>query len=330
MDALQPVAGVELHGGHVGVHLHDAAGGGLAHFGGEGQLVIVAGVEVEVVVIAVAVGELLVLVGQGHAVADAPGLAQVKGRAAHGAHLAGGDALFVGNDGEGVGVDLDHMVFDGAAALAREVEVGVVGEVAEGVLVGNGLVVDGKLVVIVEGVGDHDLQGAGVALLAVRGGVLEDEAVLADALDGGHVPQLAVEADVAAVQVGDAALVFGQRQFLAAHDALAVGDAVAHAADERAQIAAHGLIAGHVPVAENDVAQLALAVGHVDGADDAAVVGDLHGSAGRVGEDVEIGGFAALQSAEGYFANAHGETTSCMIFPFISYIERHGFSRRKG
>ena len=154
-----------------------------------------------------------------------------KGVPPTGAHFAGGDALAVGNDGEGIGVDFDLVVVDGAAALAGEVEVGVVGKVAQRVLVGDGLVVEDQFVVVGEGIGDHHAQRAGIALLAVGGGVLEDEAVLADALDGRHVPELAVKADVAAVQVGRSALVFGQRQFLAVQNALPLAMRLPHAAE---------------------------------------------------------------------------------------------------
>ena len=206
----------------------------------------------------------------------------------------------------------------------------MVGEVAERVLVGNGLVVDDQLVIVGEGVGDHHLQSAGIALLAVGRGVFEDEAVLADALDGGHVPELAVEADVAAVQMGHAALVFGQRQFFTVQNALAVGNAVAHAADQRAQIAAQGLIAGDVLVAEHNVADLAVAVGHVDGADDAAEVGDLHRSAGSVGEYVEVGCFAALQSAKGNFANAHDVKPPALISPIYHTSNAAAFQVAEG
>ena len=73
----------------------------------------------------------------------------------------------------------------------------MVGQVAQGVLVADGLVADHQFVVVGECVGDHHLQIAGVILLAVGRGGLENQHVLADALDGGRFPELLVEADKA-------------------------------------------------------------------------------------------------------------------------------------
>ena len=49
VDALQGVAAVQLHGGHVGEHVHHAAGGGVGDLGGEAQAGLEV-VDVEVVV----------------------------------------------------------------------------------------------------------------------------------------------------------------------------------------------------------------------------------------------------------------------------------------
>ena len=72
-------------------------------------------------------------------------MGEIEGSAVDGAKLAGGDEAFI--DGvEAVGEDGDLVVEDRAGAGAGEVEVGMVGEVDDGVLVGGGGVIDAQLV----------------------------------------------------------------------------------------------------------------------------------------------------------------------------------------
>ena len=83
-----------------------------------------------------------------------------------GLQFAGGDQ-FVVDGGEAVGVDHHFVVQDVAFALPGEVEVGVVGEVDDGGLVGGGGVIDLELVLRGEGVDHFRGQGAGKAFLAI-------------------------------------------------------------------------------------------------------------------------------------------------------------------
>ncbi len=71
------------------------------------------------------------------------GLGEVEGRAGDRRELAGGDEL--GVDG-GVAAGVEHEGVAEDVAGAGEIEVGVVGEVDDGGLVGGGGVVDAQLV----------------------------------------------------------------------------------------------------------------------------------------------------------------------------------------
>ena len=143
-----------------------------------------------------------------------------------------------------------------------------------------------------------------------------------------------VEAVVAAVQVVFAAFVLGHLiRKLPFRVNLTGLYAVAHPADERADVAVAGQIAVYVLVAQHHVAQLAVPVGHVDGVNDAAEVGDLHRSAGGVLQDIQVGFTAAGQFAKGSLHNAHAEIrpfykpslrvpySPPMIHPFAAYFK---------
>ena len=91
---------------------------------------------------------------------------EVEGGARDLGQLAGGDEARVDRRVAGGG-DLQLVVVDRAAALARQVPVDVAGEVDDGRLVGGGLVVDAPVAVLGERVRDLHLERAGVAHLAV-------------------------------------------------------------------------------------------------------------------------------------------------------------------
>ena len=66
------------------------------------------------------------------------------------------------------------MIVDGAATLAVEVEIGVVGQVEHGGLIGGGVVADPKPVAV-ERIGDRNLQVAGIAFFTVFGKIGQPE-----------------------------------------------------------------------------------------------------------------------------------------------------------
>ena len=156
-------------------------------------------VEHEVVVVAAAEDDLL-RAGVADPLADRVRRREVERRAGHRRDLAGRDRGRVDRRVVG-GHQLQLVVVGAAGALAGEVEVGVVGQVDDRRRVGRRVVVDPQLVVVGQGVGDLDLERAGVALLAVRAGVAEPQADAVAVGDLARPPRRLVEALLAAVQV---------------------------------------------------------------------------------------------------------------------------------
>ena len=98
---------------------------------------------------------------------------------------------------------------------------------------------------------------------------------------------------------GVGAVVDRQRVFLAVERELALGDAVAVAADQRAEVRAVLDVIGQVVVAEHHVAEVAVAVGHLQEDDEAAVIADAGLGALVVAQRVEVHRGAVLRLAEG-------------------------------
>ena len=204
--AVQVVAGVELHGGQGGEAGEGDAGSfvhSVSHFP-QG-----AGLAVDHPVVVIAAGPRELLEAVVDVVADAGGLPQVHGSAVHNGNDAGGDGFFVGHGVVGA-EHLDFLVQHVAAVLARQVKVAVVGQVADGVRVGFGFVIQNQGVVVGQGVGDGDGKIAGVAFLAVGAYIGQFQAAAA----GLCGPDLFVKAAFAAVEV--VAVVVGEKLILLA------------------------------------------------------------------------------------------------------------------
>src|SRR6185437_1485449 len=115
------------------------------------------------------------------------------------------------------------MIVDGAAALAVEIEIAVVGDIEDGRLVRRGLIIDPQGVAVRERIRDFDLEIAGKAHLAIGGEIIELDRSIAQLLAG---PDARVETFRAAVQrVGT--VVGGKRIFLAIELEMPFGNAVA-------------------------------------------------------------------------------------------------------
>jgi hypothetical protein len=127
------------------------------------------------------------------------GLPEVERGAVDRRQLAGRRERGVDLD-EAAGGDAEPVAEHVAAALAGEVEVGVLGRVEDRRRVGRRRVVDPQRLAG-QGVGDGDVEGAGVAFLAVRAAVGEADggAVAARRLRGR--PDALVEPRVPAVEV---------------------------------------------------------------------------------------------------------------------------------
>ena len=228
-------------------------------------------------VVAVAVFKLLVALGV-NSLADLVRSGEVKWRAGDRGDLAGRDEAGV-HRGHLVRAERQLMIEDRAFRFAVEVEVNVLGEVDGGLLVGDGLILDPPDVFRSKRVGDLGFDFAGKSLVAVgaRGG--EDYADIVAVLEGLGVPDLGVPAGRAAVQAaGNAAglVVGGQTVGDAVNDEETVGNAVAVAADDGAEIGIDGLVAGDIVEAQGAVLGFAVLVRQIEADDFAAVVYDIH------------------------------------------------------
>ena len=228
--------------------------------------------------------------------------AEVERRAGDAGQLAGRDQA-LHDRRVAVGVDLHHVAVDGADALAGEVEVGVLRDVDRRRLVGLRVVVDDQRVGVGERVGHRQLQRAGVALVAVLAGQRELQRGAVGALDRRRRPHQLVEALEPAVQRVDA-VVGGELVGLAVERERRAADAIAVAADDGAEVRRVLHVVLDAVVAEDDVAERAGLVRHLQRHDDGAVVGDPHLDAVRVGQRVEIDGGAVGEGAEA--ALGHG------------------------
>ena len=209
-------------------------------------------VQYPVVVITAGDGELLVLVF--NAFSDGVRRAEIKRSPCDWRQVACGDEYLV-HGSVAVRVDLDFMVQDGAIALTRQVEVGVVGQVQHRRLCGRGAVLDFE-VVTVQRVGDVRRQLAGVALVTVRRNEGELHAI-GQLL---RAPDAVIEAVGTAVQ-GLAVVVDGHVVRVAVDGEFALGNAVAVPANDRAEVrAAVILVCRCGGMAEGDVGNVAVAV----------------------------------------------------------------------
>ena len=201
-------------------------------------------------------------------------------------------------------------------ARSGEVEVGVVGEVEDGLLVGLGLVVNGELVIVFEAEGDGDGEGAWVSVFHVWADVLHLDACTAFAVERLRVPNLGVERARAAVEVVGT-VVYLEFVGLVVDGELAVGDAVGVASDgcaEEESVAEvfGGEVSHWVVEAEDRLAGFAVLVGRDDAGDCCADVGDLDGHSVVVGEREEEDVFAVDGSYFGLYC-FHGEIFVCVI-----------------
>ena len=186
--------------------------------------------------------------------------AEVEGSALDGSLFAEWDADLVDRQ-VAVGIDGEHLSFNGRGDLldASEVEVRMVGEVAERQLVGCSLVVETNLIVVGQLVAHLNLEGAGEAFFAIGAGIAENESLIVDLLG---IPNDLVESLGAAMQaVG--AIVECELIFFATESELGTSDAIAITADGSAE-GWLGTINKTVDAvhAQYDVGKNAIAVGH--------------------------------------------------------------------
>lgn len=223
---VEEVGAIELHARLGGLHLQRAAALGVSDDRRQMQLARLA-VEHPVVVVTAGQLELLVVVVDPRA--NDLGFAEVERRAGYWSQFAGRNQRRV-NGSKPVGGDFDLLVENVALLVAVEIEVGVVGQVDHGRLVGDGRVVEAQRFAL-EGVAHGGRQLAGIAHVAVGA----DESELDAAGDFLRLPNVVVEAPGAAVQ-RVSAVVARNLVLIAVNRELAGGDAVAVAAHDRADI----------------------------------------------------------------------------------------------
>jgi hypothetical protein len=165
--------------------------------------------------------------------------------------------------------ELHLVVLD--AARARQVPVGVVGEIDDRGRVGGGPVLEAQLVAL-HLVGDADLQRAGEAVLPGGAGPVQGDGAPVRLAD---LPLHRVEGPGAAVQ-GCAGLVRGDPVLDAVELEDAAGDAVREPAHAGAQVGRVAPIGVGVGETQRDVCPATLPVGRADRADPCAVTDHVH------------------------------------------------------
>jgi len=189
---------------------------------------------------------------------------------------------------------------------AREVEVAVVGQVEHCRFVGAGLVVDAQFVAVGEAVGHLGGEVAGETHFAIRRQVSQGHADRILVLGFLRLPDLLVEALSAAVQ-GVGLVVLRHLVAFAVEFEGALGQAIAEAADGRAEVRGAFLVTLHIVEAEDDVVEFAVFVRHLQRLQGRAVGDDRGLHAVAVAQDVLLDGRAVIGFAEGFvFAGQAG------------------------
>ena len=225
--------------------------------------------------------------------ADGRGLPEVEGGAGDGPQAIQRDRFTV-----------DLVAKDVAVSRAPQIEVAVLGQVDDRVLVRRGFDLQPEFVVVGERVHDVRREGAGKAFLAVRadvahrhGGTLRRGLLV-------RLPDALVETARPAVQ-GVGPVIGRHVVFPAVQRERAPGDAVGIAADERSEKGAALQIRGREVIlqpveAQHHVAELAVAVGHLERDDDAAVIGDAGLAAAGVTQGVDLHGGSFACGSKGF------------------------------
>ena len=278
-SACEPVARVNHHAGLRRKHLHRTARLSLAQFADLAQDVGFPVVYYEGMVVPLEIADVVELrVDTG---AERPELRKVLRRAGSVQQFACGNLLVV-HFQHLRAVEPQFVVEDRPAAVAREVEIDVVGEVHDRRPVGLGQIGDFQCVVVVEIEDGLHAHFAGIALVAVLRHEGHHHAVGLYAA----LPDAVGKSLRAAVQVVHA-VVDLQPVLLAFDGHLPEGDAVGAPAHAFARSGSVEEIAFGMFVTQHHVGHAALAVGHLHRNDCGAVVRELHLGSRVVAQRVE-------------------------------------------
>ena len=206
--------------------------------------------------------------------AQEDGLAEVEGGTSDRQDLAGGYKAAV-NFRYAVGKDAEYVVLDVLCRESVQVEIYVMGQVADGGLVSGGGVFDLYSVVLGHGKGEESLDGSGETV----GSVLEDTAHQNGILSNFfHIPNGVVKAFGSSVK-GVLAVVLGKLILFAVQGEGGVSNAVCITAESGSyRIAAESLVLLDIVVVAHYVGVVAVFVGSVYSNDVTCQIGDLGGN----------------------------------------------------
>ena len=296
------LAGVNLHAGLGGAQVHHAAALRIIQ---RAEAAHAAARHGKVEIKAIFRCHHGILAAAGKALAQAQPGSEIHRQAVHGQLAAGRNQRVVrlGNERR---VQRQNLLLN--IAMTGQIEIGMVGQAAQGILVAHGAVANAQVVFVRPANAYRHLQRAGKALLAVCAGIGKGDNIGRLALVRLGMPKLAVKAVVPAVQaVG--AFVCIHMIVLAVQGKGGAGDAVAYAADGCADIIILADIIGGAVKAQRHIGQAARAVRHAHGHDARAVVGQAQLRAGGIGQGKKRGGTAVRQRAKGRNRNAHVYTS---------------------
>ena len=264
VGAVEEVAAVELHAFHGGRDAHGAAGLAFGHI--RALLKVVARVgEYHAVVVSTRFVDIL---------ADAFAGGEVERGARHRSDLSCRYQRVVHRQVL-VAIELD-LVVQHIVAVARQVEVGVVGEVHRGGPVADRRIGDLQLAFGEEYIVDMDFQGSGEAHRALFADVGQMQGRSTVDFAGQHVPYLGVQALGAAVQ-GVRAIVAGNLVVPAVDAELAVLDAVGESADQSTEVGRAPFVFAQSRIPQDDICFPAVLVRCDQIDDDTAVGRYIHG-----------------------------------------------------
>ena len=263
---VQEVARIELNAGTVGVDGHGTAGGGVLQNGtGIAEyfpVVVEASLQVQRFII----------------LPDVPGnglgAAEIHGGAGHTSQLTGGNILLVIRAEETAGEG--QQLFHGGIGffVASQIEIAVVGQIEDGVPVGQGFIEDMQSAGIIQRIGDLDDGIAGEALVAMGAVQLQSHGgfVAAD-----HIPQ-PLEIKVGAGVKVVFSFIGGQMVFRAADDEGGILQPVGAAAHGGTQSGAVcSAVAIGIVIAQHHICQAAGSIRYQQPDQGSAIIGDGSG-----------------------------------------------------
>ena len=221
----------------------------------------------------IAYTDLELLVFFANAFANSVRRQEIKGGSFYGGKLTEGDITGISGN-KFVRENLNLMVEDVAAPGTRQVEIRVVSQVEVCCLVGGCLILDFKLVLYRQPVGDLTVEVPRVTFLTIGTQVAEFDSGPADSLYFPCFPDLFIKSRDTAVEVV-ISIIGSQFVFGAIDGEASLGNAVCIAPGDAAEIRAGFDVAGELVIAQYHIARLTFAVRDMQFSDNATVISDF-------------------------------------------------------